>query len=61
MHETVSMPFIIYLYVLLFKVYALLICRIYIFMLKIIFFQKEEFEYEELEFSAKRGICNKIQ
>lgn len=61
MHETVSMPFIIYLYVLLFKVYALLICRIYIFVLKIIFFQKEEFEYEELELSAKRGICNKIQ
>lgn len=55
------MPFIIYLYVLLFKVYALLICRIYIFVLKIIFFQKEEFEYEELELSAKRGICNKIQ
>lgn len=61
MHETVSMPFIIYLYVLLFKVYALLIRRIYIFMLKIIFFQKEEFEYEELGFSGKRGICNKIQ
>lgn len=34
MHETVSMPFIIYLYVLLFKVYALLICRISIFMFK---------------------------
>lgn len=38
MHETVSMPFVIYLYVLLFKVYALLIIRrIYIFMLKIHF------------------------
>lgn len=54
MHETV-MPFIIYLYVLLFEVYALLICRIYIFMLKDHFLSERSFEYKELELSGKSG------